>query len=124
MKGATYRVNKYALKVATPQYLSDLTTQEAAMKVNFANATTMMSANDQQVKQTCDASGVPTIQYPFYLAFGRQMWKATAVNQFSGESMAQLAAVYIAKWTARGLTQAVLQSIRTDVFNVGAPIAP
>jgi len=30
----------------------------------------------------------------------------------------------VTKWTARGLTQAVLQAIRTDVFNVSAPIAP
>jgi len=29
----------------------------------------------------------------------------------------------IAKWVARGLTQAVLQAIRTDVFNVVAPSA-
>jgi hypothetical protein len=32
--------------------------------------------------------------------------------------------VLIAKWVARGLTQSVLQAIRTDVFNVAAPIAP
>jgi hypothetical protein len=30
-----------------------------------------------QVKQTCDASGVPTIQYPFYLNFGREIWALT-----------------------------------------------
>ena len=30
----------------------------------------------------------------------------------------------IAKWVARGLTQSVLQAIRTDVFNVAAPVAP
>jgi len=42
----------------------------------------------------------------------------------SGESAAQAAAVLIAKWVARGLTQSVLQAIRTQVFNVGAPIAP
>jgi hypothetical protein len=34
------------------------------------------------------------------------------------------AATLIAKWVARGLTQAVLQAIRTDVFNVAAPTAP
>ena len=40
------------------------------------------------------------------------------------EALAQEAAVLIAKWVARGLTQAVLQAIRTDVFNIAAPIAP
>ena len=31
---------------------------------------------------------------------------------------------FIAKWKGRGLTEAALQGIRTDVFNVSAPIAP
>jgi len=78
---------------------------------------------DTEVKQVCDGSGVPTIQYPFYLAFGREMWRLTR-SDISGESLAQEAAVLIAKWVARGLSQAVLQAIRTDVFNVSAPIAP
>jgi hypothetical protein len=42
----------------------------------------------------------------------------------SGESLAQEAAVLVAKWTARGLTAPVLQAIRSEVFNVGAPITP
>ena len=41
-----------------------------------------------------------------------------------GALLAMEAAVLIAKWVARGLTQAVLQAIRTDVFNVAAPVAP
>jgi hypothetical protein len=33
-------------------------------------------------------------------------------------------AILVTKWTARGYTSAVLQAIRTDVFNVVAPVAP
>jgi hypothetical protein len=51
------------------------------------------------------------------------MW-ALSRKDISGESLAQEAAILITKWTARGLTAAVLQGIRTDVFNVSAPIAP
>ena len=81
----------------------------------------LLAAMEQQVKQVCDLAGVPTIQYPFYLCFGREMWSLTR-KDISGESLAQEAAVLITKWTARGLTQAVLQAIRTDVFNVAAPL--
>ncbi|MCX6842839.1 MAG: hypothetical protein NTX53_11210 [candidate division WOR-3 bacterium] len=77
-----------------------------------------------QVKQTCDASGVSVIQYPFYLDFGRELWHITHETEMSGESAAKEAAVLITKWTARGLTQSVLQAIRTQVFNIAAPIAP
>ena len=77
-----------------------------------------------QVKQTCDASGVSVIQYPFYLDFGRELWHITHETEMSGESAAQEAAVLITKWTARGLTQPVLQAIRTQVFNIASPVAP
>ena len=51
------------------------------------------------------------------------MWALTR-KELSGAAMANEAALLIAKWVARGLTTQVLQSIRTDVFNVAAPIAP
>jgi hypothetical protein len=76
-----------------------------------------------QVKQTCDASGVSTIQYPFYLCFGRELW-SMGRKEISGESAAKAAAVLIAKWVARGLASPVLQAIRSEVFNIGAPITP
>jgi hypothetical protein len=79
---------------------------------------------ETQVKQTCDASGVSVIQYPFYLDFGRELWHMTHEREMSGESAAQEAAVMIAKWTARGLTAPVLQAIRSEVFSIAAPIAP
>ena len=82
-----------------------------------------LASMETQVKQTCDASGVPTIQYPFYLCFGRQMWSLQD-REISGESLAIEAAVLVAKWVARGLSQPVLQAIRSEVFNVPAPIAP
>ena len=42
----------------------------------------------------------------------------------TGELHSKEATFLVAKWKTRGLTEAVLQGIRTDVFNVGAPIAP
>ena len=51
------------------------------------------------------------------------MWSLGQKN-ITGDSLAKEAAILITKWTARGLTQAVLQAIRTDVFSVAAPVAP
>jgi len=93
------------------------------MLEHITSAIVSLAAMEQQVKQTCAASGVPTIQYPFYLCFGREMWSKLK-KDMSGESLAQEAAVLIAKWVGRGLTQPVLQAIRSEVFNVPAPIAP
>lgn len=75
---------------------------------------------DTEVKQVLDQEGISIIQYPFYLDFGREMWRLTRMN-LSGESLAVEAATLIGKWVARGLSQSVLETIRTQVFNISAP---
>ena len=79
-------------------------------------------AAESAVRAMLNTVGVSTILYPFYLGFGREMWKLT--NRINGESAAQEAAIQIAKWVARGLNQSVLESIRYDVFGVSAPAGP
>ena len=123
MIGATYRANAYDLKVNGVRLLADLTAAWPGMQASFAAVIPMMTAMELSVKQVCDGAGVTTIEIPFYLAFGREMWKKTR-QDISGETLALWAAMSIVKWTARGLTGAVLQAIRTDVFNVVAPVVP
>jgi len=100
-----------------------LTEKRPTMRQNMSVAFTSIALTETQVKQVCDGAGVHTIMYPYYLCFGREMWSLSR-REISGESFALEAAILIAKWKARGLTEAVLQGIRTDVFNVSAPIAP
>jgi len=97
--------------------------KRAKMLEHMAAATPMLVSMEAQVKQVLDGEGVSVIQYPFYLCFGREMWKLQTGKEFSGESLAQEAATLIAKWVARGLDQTVLEKIRTDVFSVG-PVTP
>jgi len=119
----TRRIAKWNAKFNTERIKGILDDTRPAMLANVTAVFPLITAMELQVKQTCDASGVPTIQYPFYLNFGREIWALTR-KEVSGESLAQEVAVLIAKWTARGLTAPVLQAIRSEVFNVGAPIAP
>jgi len=123
MMDPTRRIAKWNAKFNTERIKGILDDMRPAMLANVTAVFPLITAMELQVKQTCDASGVPTIQYPFYLNFGREIWALTR-KEVSGESLAQEAAVLIAKWVARGLTQPVLQAIRSEVFNVGAPIAP
>jgi hypothetical protein len=119
----TKRIANWDEKYNLERVHAILTEKRPKMLEHVSAVIVSLSSMELQVKQTCDASGVSTIQYPFYLCFGREMW-AMIRREMSGESAAQAAAVLITKWTARGLTQSVLQAIRTQVFNVGAPIAP
>jgi len=119
----TRRIAKWNAKFDTERIKATLDVMRPAMLANVTAVFPMITAMELQVKQVCDGAGVPTIQYPFYLNFGREIWALTR-KEVSGESLALEAATLIAKWVARGLQQPVLQAVRTDVFNVAAPIAP
>ena len=117
------RIAKWNVKYNTERIKATLDELRPSMLANVTAVFPMITAMELQVKQVCDGAGVPTIQYPFYLNFGREIW-ALSRKQVSGESLAQEAANLITKWTGRGLSTPVLQAIRSDVFNVAAPIAP
>ena len=117
------RIAKWNTKYNTERIKATLDEMRPTMLANVTAVYPMITAMELQVKQVCDGTGVPTIQYPFYLNFGRELW-ALSRKEISGESLAKEAATLIAKWKARGLTEGLLQAIRTDVFNVAAPVAP
>jgi hypothetical protein len=119
----TKRIANWNEKYNLERVAAILTEKRPTMLEHQSSVVPLMTAMELQVKQVCDGAGVPTIQYPFYLCFGREMWALTR-KDISGESMSQAAAVLIAKWVARSLSEPLLQAIRTDVFNVAAPIAP
>ena len=123
MMDPTRRIAKWNAKFNTERIKATLDDMRPAMLANVTAVFPLITAMELQVKQVCDSAGVATIQYPFYLNFGRELW-ALSRKDISGESLALEAAVLVTKWTARGLTQPVLQAIRTDVFNVAAPVAP
>lgn len=119
----TARIAKWNTKFNTERIKATLDEMRPAMYAKVQAVFPLLTAMELRVKQVLDSSGVPTRDYPSYLAFGRQLW-ALGRKEISGESAALEAAVLIAKWVARGLTQPVLQAIRSEVFNIPAPIAP
>ncbi|MCX6841392.1 MAG: hypothetical protein NTX53_03785 [candidate division WOR-3 bacterium] len=119
----TKRIGNWDQKYNLERVNAILVEKRPKMLEHVNSVMVSLASMEQQVKQVCDGSGVSTIQYPFYLCFGREMWSLIR-KDISGESAAKEAAVLVTKWTGRGLTQAVLQAIRTDVFNVSAPVAP
>ena len=115
------RVANWDEKYNLERVTAILTEKRPTMLQSVTNVTSLITAMELQVKQVCDGAGATVIQIPFYLCFGREMW-ALLRKELSGEAMALEAATLIAKWKSRGLVEAVLQAIRTDVFNVAAPL--
>jgi len=117
------RIAKWNAKYNTERIKAMLDEMRPTMLANVTAVFPMIASMELQVKQVLDGAGVPTTDYPGYLSFGREIWALTR-KDISGESLAQEVARLITKWTGRGYTAAVLQGIRTDVFNVAAPIGP
>lgn len=90
----------------------------AHAKVAFVDAEQMELA----VKQVTDTIGVGSMQMPFYLAFARQIAKAT--RRYTGESLALKAVTILDRWEGEGLSKTVLEAIRNQVFHIGTPVSP
>jgi len=114
------RVGKWDAKFKTDRVKAALDDMRPDMFARVQSTFPDIVAMEGQVKQVVDGLGVSMIQIPFYLSFGREIWSLQR-NDVSGETLAIEADVLIQKWVARGLTQAVLEAIRTQVFNVVAP---
>ena len=116
----TKRIAKWNAKYNLERVMGTLQDLRPSMYANVQAVFPQITAMELQVKQTLDAEGVSIIQYPFYLSFGREMFRLRRMD-VSGEGLATEAATLIAKWVARGLSQSVLEAIRSQVFDVSAP---
>jgi hypothetical protein len=114
------RIAKWNAKYDTTRIKATLDAMRDAMYANVQAVFPLLASMETQVKQVLDAEAVATIQYPFYLSFGREVWRLIR-QEISGDSLAKEVAVLVTKWKDRGLSQAVLEAVRTQVFNVSAP---
>lgn len=117
------RIAKWNTKFNTERIKGILDDMRPTMYANVQAVFPLLVSMETQVKQVLDGQGVSIIDYPFYLDFGREIWRLQR-KEVSGESLAIEVATLASKWVARGLSQSVLETIRTGVFNVGAPVGP
>jgi hypothetical protein len=122
MGDPTQRIAKWNAKFDTTRIKGALDEMRPRMLENVNAVFPALVSMETQVKQVLDTEGVATIDYPSYLAYGRELWKLTR-KEISGTSMQLEALVLLNKWVARGLTQSVLEAIRLQVFNISAPTA-
>jgi hypothetical protein len=117
---ADKRIAKWDAKFNTERVKATLDDLRPDMLASVSAVFPLLATMESEVKQVLDGEGVSVILYPFYLGFGRELWRLQR-NNLSGESLAIEAQTLIQKWVARGLSQTVLEKLRTDVFSVSAP---
>jgi hypothetical protein len=117
---ADKRIAKWDAKFNTERVKATLDDLRPDMLAAVNSVFPLLATMEAEVKQVLDGEGISVILYPFYLNFGRELWRLQR-NNLSGESLAVEAQTLIQKWVARGLGQTVLEKIRTDVFTIPAP---
>lgn len=84
------------------------------------NGMSALVAKEQQIQGILNGStpAIPTILYPFYLAFGRELWALTRQG-IAGPALTLAAQGVRDKWNYKGfLAAAKLDQISLDAFNV------
>ncbi len=123
MSNPTKRIARWNAKYNTERVKETLDSLRPDMLQSVVATFPQLADMETQVKQVLDGLGLPTVNYPFYLAYGRELFRLTRQG-ISGESVAIEAQVLLEKWVARGLVRSALEKIRKDVFNITAPITP
>jgi len=121
MKDSVRRRENWEVKYNLDRVKQTLEAKRASMAARYEAAVAGTVAAEIKVRETLNVCGVNTIHYVPYLNFGRQLYKLTTQRQIAGDSAAIEAQVLLEKWTKRGLDPEVLATVRTQVFNIGAP---
>ena len=115
------RIQNWAEKLKTDRVKAKLDDKRERMLQRYADVTARLCTMEISVKQLLDFAGVQTILYVSYLNYGRQLFKLSRQRDISGNSFALAAQVLLDTWANRGLDPEVLDLIRTQVFDIGAP---
>ena len=124
MSDATKRINDYTYGVIPSRVQEDFTAKKPQMVAAVTQRFSDLYHLEQQVKGVLASEGTVTVRdVPWYHDFAREIYG----KQRSFPGGAQLnseIAVILAKWKARGLTEAVLIRVRNECFSIPAPAAP
>ena len=122
MKSDAARSDKYTAKTVAATVGLIVAAELPDMRQNFADAAGMsdLVAKEQQIQGLLngESPAVPTIQYPFYLCFGREVWKLVRTG-IAGPALTNAAQGVRDKWNYKGfLTASILDDISLSVFNI------
>ena len=120
MRSSADRIDKYTAKTAPTTVGLKIAAGLSVMKSEFSAAVQSLAAIEQQIQAILNGEGTPTIQYPFYLSFGRQLW-ALDWNGIDGLAALGRATTIHGRWVGFGLDTAVLKTIAADVFSIVIP---
>ena len=117
MRSDAERIAQYNAKTVPANVALVVTAQLPDMKSGFAANSTTLIEKETLIQNALNAAGIPTIQYPFYLNFGRELYSLDR-RGISGTTYVIMAQSLFDKYLAYGLAQGTLLAIAADIFMV------
>jgi len=117
MKTDAQRIASYLAKTVPATLSLKIASVLGGMQSGFAAATNDLVPMEQAVQGVCNDAAVPTIQYPFYLNFGREIWSGK-MQGIDGPGLIAVAQSLHDKYVTYGLATAVLVDIADQVFTI------
>ncbi len=74
---------------------------------------------ETRVRQVLHSADLPSILYPFYLDFGREVFARK--RRLAGSSLVREVRVLLEKWVLRGLDRELLNRVRDGALSVPGP---
>lgn len=111
------RIAKYTAKTDSDNVALIVAARLAAMKSGFAARMAEWVGMESAIQALLNGTGVATIQYPFYLCYGREI-QGLKFRGIEGASLTLEAQRLKDKWETWGLTSATLISLANDVFGI------
>ena len=112
---AERRDKKYRRKMSDTEHIAkQLELAKTDMATLYEQSQVYATEMEGRTRAILGRNGVPTIAYPGYLNFARQVAKIS--GRFQGDSFTNEAKILIDKWTARQLVKEILETILYEVF--------
>lgn len=118
-RDVTRRIKNYQRKMNVDYIARQLELQKQDMIQRNAEAQAAIDAAEEKARGILGECGLPTMDYPKYLNFVRQLWKLQ--RNFTGATLRNEAAVIMFKWSHRGADPEILERLARDVFSIEKP---
>jgi hypothetical protein len=113
---APKRIEKWRVKTEPERVCDRLKSLRQTMERNTELQQLLLVEMETRVRQVLNAADVPTILYPSYLNFGREVFARRL--RFAGPSLLREIEILLEKWVRRTLDRQVLERIREEVFTL------
>jgi len=121
VRPASRRLDKWDAMLSGDVLSTKVAGYKDKMREQLSAIFPMQEEVENQVKLILAEAATPTIMNPFYINFGREVYKLKL--RFSGGQLLNAVDIVMNKWVGRGLDRDTLEKVRNTVFTI-APPAP